>query len=106
MDGLGSGFRLIRQDQEALDLGFDASSINNREISGLVAGSRAAQAGLEDGDEILKNSFVWEVGNDIGRNMDMTVRRPDGKAGRLIEISYWPRSWEKVESYKFVEIEK
>lgn len=100
-DTLGPDYRLVRQDQEMLELGFDASSINNRVISGLRKGSRAAAAGLKDGDTILKNTFVWEVGNDFGKNMSILVRRPGEKEEGIIQVEYWPRSWAKVESYAF-----
>ncbi|KAJ5756870.1 hypothetical protein N7533_006413 [Penicillium manginii] len=42
--------------QEILEFGLDKSSINQRIVSGLVQGSRAAIAGLKNGDKILLTS--------------------------------------------------
>ncbi|KAI1774276.1 peptidase m61 domain-containing protein [Hypoxylon cercidicola] len=98
------GMRLVRQDQETLELGFNARSINDRVVSGLKQGTRASEAGLKDGDKILESGFSWEVGDDYTATMNMVVQRPPGPAGKEISISYWPRTYEKVECYQMEEI--
>ena len=99
-DCLTPDFKLIRHDQEVLDLGFDDSFYRTRVVRGLKAGSRAAEAGLKDGDEIVKNTFIWQVQGDFERNMKLFVKR---EGVGEVDIEYWPRSWEKVESYQWVE---
>lgn len=59
-DCLGLAFMLLRQDKEPLDLGFDERSLTTRVVGGLKAGSRAAEAGVKDGDEIMENTFMWQ----------------------------------------------
>lgn len=58
-DRLAPDFKLVRHDQEVLDLGFNDSSYKTRVVSGLRAGSRVAEAGLKEGDEIWKSTFIW-----------------------------------------------
>lgn len=96
------GMKLVRQDQEVLEFGFNGDSIDNRVIGGLKPGSRADKAGLKEGDRILENTFSWEVGDDFDAKMNLTVQRQDGAALRVLEISYWPRTFEKVECYQVV----
>ena len=100
-DCLGSDFELVRRDQEMFELGFRESSLNSRQIVGLVAGSRAADAGLEEGDKILKNTFLWQSADDYAQEMRLTVRRVEGQREEM-EVDYWPRKREKVKSYQLV----
>ncbi|KAK6390934.1 hypothetical protein LTR65_005244 [Meristemomyces frigidus] len=69
------GLELVRHDQERFELGFDPTiSFNTRRISGLVAGSRAAAAGIADGDELVgPHTLLWQAADDIERNMTMTM---------------------------------
>ena len=97
------GFSLVRQDQEVLDYGFDTDSLQTRIISGLRANSRAAKAGLKDGDEIVENTFGWQVSQNIQAEMHMVVRR--GGSRESLTFTYWPRSWEKVPSWQWVPVE-
>lgn len=53
-DCLGPAFTLVRQDKEPPELGFDESSLTTRVVGGLKAGSRAAEVGVGDGDEIWR----------------------------------------------------
>ncbi|RDW57345.1 peptidase m61-containing protein [Coleophoma crateriformis] len=97
------GMKLVRQDQEILELGFDASSINDRVISGLKTGTRASEAGVKDGDKILGNSFMFEIGDDYQAIMNLVVRRPHGPGEQELRLSYWPRAYEKAECYQLIE---
>ncbi|RDW63330.1 peptidase m61 containing protein [Coleophoma cylindrospora] len=97
------GMKLVRQDQEILELGFDPSSISDRTISGLKENTRASEAGVEDGDKILANSFMFEIGDDYQAMMNLVVKRPPGPEGKELSISYWPRAYEKAECYQITE---
>ena len=98
-DCLSPKFRYVRHDQEMLEIGFDASTFNSRIVTGLREGSRAARAGLMEGDKLVRNSFAWQCAGDFERTMEMVVMR----GGDMVEITYWPRSWETVESWRFVD---
>lgn len=92
------GFELAREDQEMFELGFDYDSISELEIKGLVPGSRAALSGLKDGDVLEAATPPFQTADVFEQNMVVRVRR--GK--ELIDYTFWPRSWKKVESYKWV----
>lgn len=98
-DCLGPAFKLVRQDKEPLDFGFDESSLTTRVISGLKPGSRTANVGVRDGDEIVDNTFMWQLTTDYERRMRLKVRRGD----ECMSFEYWPRRWEKVECWQWVE---
>ncbi|KAK1061948.1 hypothetical protein LTR74_010612 [Friedmanniomyces endolithicus] len=86
--------------QERLELGFDTASLNSRVISGTVPGSRAEEAGIKDGDAIVQTkSMYWQVADDISQNMRMRLMRD----GVTFDVSYWPRSREKVPSVQVVD---
>ncbi|KAK0806031.1 hypothetical protein LTR02_003254 [Friedmanniomyces endolithicus] len=91
--------RVVATAQERLELGFDTASLNSRVISGIVLGSRADEAGIKDGDAIVQTKSIWQVADDISRNMRMRLMR-DGVA---YDVSYWPRSREKVPSVQVVD---
>jgi hypothetical protein len=74
--------------QEIL-VGFDKSSTNTRIVSGLVRGSRAALAGLENGDQILSTSRASLCSPSLDANFELIFER----AGKREHISYWPRSF-------------
>ncbi|TKA80039.1 hypothetical protein B0A55_01766 [Friedmanniomyces simplex] len=94
------GLSVIATTQERLELGFDTASLNSRVISGLVPGSRADEAGVRDGDAIVETRVMyWQVADDISRNMSLRLKRD----GAEFDVSYWPRSREKVPSLQFVE---
>jgi len=93
------GLELFRHDQELFKLGFDSSpSFNRRKITGLLPGSRAEGAGIREGDEMVgAHTLHWQVTDDIERNMTLRLRRD----GEVFDISYWPRSWRKVQSWQW-----
>ncbi|KAK3378981.1 hypothetical protein B0T24DRAFT_589587 [Lasiosphaeria ovina] len=73
------GLKMVRRDAEKLDLGFDSRYLGSR-VQGLKTGSRAEQAGLREGDQI----------------MELVVRRN----GSDVAVRYWPRSYDKVENWE------
>jgi len=74
-------------------------SISKNTITGLVANSRAAAAGLKEGDVFEKSFPVWLTANAF--DMRSVVRVVRGE--ETTDIEYWPRTWEKVESYEWIE---
>ena len=98
-NALHPNLSLIRQDAEPYDLGYDQASINDRVVSGLDPNSRAAQAGVRDGDEILSSFSIWDTTDEIDKEIAMRVRRD----GEEFVIRYPPREFRKVEAYKWIE---
>jgi predicted metalloprotease with PDZ domain len=78
--------------QEILEYGFDKSSTNQRIVSGLVQGSRAAIAGLKNGDKILSTSRASVCAVSLSATFQVSIER----AGQEVQISYWPRSFSKA----------
>jgi hypothetical protein len=97
-NALGPDYELVRSDQKSWELGFSFSSMTSRIINGLIPGSRAAEAGLRDGDILLRNDFLSNSADHYERNLSLVIRRDD----REINIGYWPRSWENAECYQWV----
>ncbi|KAH8594940.1 hypothetical protein B0O99DRAFT_623992 [Bisporella sp. PMI_857] len=93
------GLKLVRQDVEKFEPGFDSNSLRKKIITGLVKGSRAEQAGLKEGDKVVTSWMLWTAGDALENMMQVTVLRN----GQEVKIKYWPRSFEKVETWKWVE---
>ncbi|RDW77507.1 hypothetical protein BP6252_05560 [Coleophoma cylindrospora] len=95
--------QLHRQDQEGWELGFDEvqSLTGQRVIQGLVSGSRAALSGLRNGDRLVYGINM----NDAKARFDEVLSLDVERAGETLVFEYWPRSWDKVESYQFIDIE-
>ena len=101
-DSLGPRYRLRETRQEQFYLGFaeDSLAANNGKVRNLDPQSRAAEAGVLEGDVIssrrdsLWNSVQW------GRNYTMIVLRE----GREIELSWSPRSFDKTISYQWTDV--
>jgi hypothetical protein len=98
------GLKMVRRDVEKFEAGFDPGSLraNANMIKGLVAGSRAAEAGLREGDEVVRSWMLWGAGDALENMMEVTVRR-DGKEQTF---KYWPRSYAKVENWVWVEADE
>ncbi|PYH41438.1 uncharacterized protein BP01DRAFT_168727 [Aspergillus saccharolyticus JOP 1030-1] len=86
-------------EQEILEFGFALSSINKRIICGLIPGSRAAYAGLEDGLPLLSISRAGRCSGSLSENMDLIIRK---KGGAKVHISYWPRSFDKARVWQLL----
>lgn len=95
-----------RQDQNEFYLGFpeDCLTAKPAVVRELDPGSRAAKAGVRDGDAItLQYSFFWDA-ERWGRKFSMKVRRSGGNSIEEMKDLVWePRSWGKVESYQFTQ---
>ncbi|CAJ0548353.1 Ff.00g019660.m01.CDS01 [Fusarium sp. VM40] len=92
--------RLVRDDLEMVELGFEPISLSSRVVAGLKPGSRAEKAGVRNGDEILKSISLWTLSAKYGAMNQLTIRRAN--SDEVLEVKYWPRSWEKVEAYQYV----
>jgi hypothetical protein len=101
----GHGLRLERHDMEKWDIGFDEESVTKgkRVVQGLKPGSRADAAGLRNGDRILNAVRLNDLRGDVDSVMKLAIERPDGKK---VDIEFRPRTWETVESYRYVVVEK
>ncbi|KAJ4400900.1 hypothetical protein N0V82_010892 [Gnomoniopsis sp. IMI 355080] len=86
-------------EQEGLEFGFDKSSLEEGVVSGVVKGSRAAEAGLRDGDQVTRYSRSWVCELDCGAKFKLEIERD----GERLNIEYRPRSREKVSSWQVLE---
>jgi hypothetical protein len=93
---------LKQVDQEILDFGMDRESFEEGVVKGLKAGSRAGQAGLEEGDRIVKSSYLWRCVDHFEEQMKVIVERD----GVETEIKYWPRGFEMVKSWQMVKLDE
>lgn len=94
------GLKMVRRDAEKLELGFDETSLYPRgRITGVTVGSRAEQAGNRNGDEVVRFFSLFTASQSLDNMMQFTVRRD----GQEVEVKYWPRSYEKLESWMWVE---
>lgn len=94
---LGLNLTFVRRDLPQYELGFDESSISSKRITGLVKGSRAEEAGLREGEEVMDGSLYGWTADDAGRKMRLKVRR----GGEVVEVEYWPRTRHLVESWQW-----
>ncbi len=100
-DAFGPCFRRVARPLRRYELGFqpDVLAQPRRVVSGLVAGSAAALAGLRDGDEIVDPVPQDAIQGDQARRITLRIRRGDG----IFTIAYLPRGetvdawqWERV----------
>jgi hypothetical protein len=109
-----SGWTFKRQNQEELCLGFAEESLSNnpRVVKGLDLESRAAKVGgVREGDQITQKFSFFSEAEKWNNSFSMTVVRRQvieneheegvAKGEELKDLTWWPRSWEKVESYQF-----
>ncbi|KAF7526229.1 hypothetical protein G7054_g10826 [Neopestalotiopsis clavispora] len=91
---------LRRRDCEKFDLGFDESAAqNNHVIQDLKPESRAAKAGLREGDRIKQSLTVSASEMDIDKSIEALVQHTGSDDWQVIKI--WPRSFDEVESWQF-----
>lgn len=93
------GLKLVRKDAEKFELGFDVNSMKTNKVAGLIKGSRADLAGVQEGDDIVSGYLVWMAADSLYNMMQVTVKRD----GEEKIIRFWPRSHEKVECYMWVD---
>jgi hypothetical protein len=95
----GPGFARDRITVGLFDLGFDELNslrIAPRIIKGLRPGSAAAQAGLQDGDEVLMHDDLNDIRPRPEAILHLTVRRRRD----TIAIQYLPRR-DQVPAYRW-----
>ncbi|KAJ3496426.1 hypothetical protein NLG97_g2666 [Lecanicillium saksenae] len=97
-------FSLTAVNQEVFELGFDPKSLRSRVVEGLLPGSRAAQAGLQNGDVAQHFSTVGMYLLDFDRKVPFSVLRAGND--ELITGEFWPRSFHKVGSFQAIQIDK
>lgn len=86
-------------EQEYLEFGFDKSSLKEGVIGGVVEGSRAAEADLVNGDQIVWHSRPEACVLDCEAIFKLTLRRD----GKKFDIDYRPRSTHKVRCWQVLE---
>jgi predicted metalloprotease with PDZ domain len=91
------GYTIHRCDKEPFELGFAFESLASHKIVDVVPGSRAAAAGVQNGDKILSSTRVGNVFYDFHSQMELEVQRGD----RSIDIQYWPRAKLKAPCWEF-----
>jgi len=99
----GGGSHILKQtDMEFLDFGMDRESFEEGVVRGLKAGSRAEQAGLKEGDRIVKSSYLWRCVDHFEEKMTVAIERE----GVEMEIMYWPRGFEMAKSWQMVKVDE
>jgi predicted metalloprotease with PDZ domain len=83
---IGVGRTLVRRDREEIETGFSLSDSGT--VLALVQGSRAAEAGIRVGDEILLQTPIYKLLENFQMNMEVKVKRGE----EVIGLTYWPRS--------------
>jgi predicted metalloprotease with PDZ domain len=102
----GLDWTLERQDQEEFHLGFDEDSLSRGGgvIKDLDPSSRAAEAGVREGDVVTPSYSFFFVADRWGQDFNITVKRGGSDGVDEVKVlSWWPRSRSKVESYQFVQ---
>jgi S1-C subfamily serine protease len=97
-DAFGRCFERRAVPLRPFELGFDQDSLTDppRIVSGLVPGSAAARAGLQNGDAILERVPLYDAQNEPDMTLTLEVRRD----GEELEIEYLPRG-EPVGGYQW-----
>jgi predicted metalloprotease with PDZ domain len=92
------GLRLVRRDAERFDLGFVPSQ---GKVSAFTSDrTRAQDAGLRIGDDIVRMWGPWGAGDSLDNMMRVVIKRD----GQEFVVEYWPRSYEKVENWEWVDV--
>lgn len=98
-DAFGPCFQRTQKPMRRYELGFDPTVLvqPKRIIRGLVPGSSAAEAGLKDGDEILKPVPQDGIQADQTAKLKLQIRRGD----KVFDVSYLPRG-ETVSTWQWI----
>jgi len=92
------GMRMKRTSCEKLELGFSEGSLGTGIITDLVPGSRAEEAGLREGDKVVRSGGFSTTGDSLNNTLKVVVKRDGGEAA----IVFRPRSRETVDCYQWV----
>ncbi|EPE30251.1 trypsin-like serine typically contains c-terminal pdz protein [Glarea lozoyensis ATCC 20868] len=89
--------RLVPVQQEVFELGMERQAFEGGVVKGLKGGCRAEVAGVREGDEV-----VWkEMGDGFEGVVEVGVMRGEER----LEFKWWPRGWERVESWRLEKVE-
>ncbi|MCJ1395906.1 hypothetical protein MMC18_008792, partial [Xylographa bjoerkii] len=95
----GERWIVERRDQEEFYLGFPEDNIlvSPRVVKNLDPSSRAAEAGVREGDAVTQSFSFFYDAERWDKSFRMTVyrRKDNGNTNELVKLSWWPRSWEK-----------
>lgn len=94
-EALAPCYRWASVEVRPFELGYD--DMNLGKVTGLVAGSNAAAAGLREGDVVLEFTPLEALRKDPRRDMRMTVER----AGERLRFEYAPRAADAVQTLRF-----
>ncbi|KAI0125642.1 hypothetical protein BJ170DRAFT_441372 [Xylariales sp. AK1849] len=95
-DMQGSFDGIVEMHQEVISFGFDRQSLGTGIVSGVVPGLPAGLGGLKNGDRILWYSRVGACIENKDRVFKLTIDRE----GKLIDISFRPRSPQSVRTWQ------
>ncbi len=98
-DAFGKEFERVPAKLRQFELGFDERSLRGKErrITGLVKGTAAERAGLQNGDLILNKVNLNEIKKDDSLPLRLRIRRGD----KVFEVEYLPRGKE-IDGYRWV----
>lgn len=96
-------FTLKPVEQEVFELGFDAKSLRSGVVEGVLPGSRAALAGVRNGDVIQHFSRVSVALMDPQKAISFSVTRIG--QDKAITGEYRPRSFDEVSSFQTVRVD-
>ncbi len=96
-------FMLRPVEQEVFELGFNAKSLRSGVVEGVLAGSRAALAGLQNGDVIQHFSRVSVALMDSQKTVSFSVTRVG--QDKEIKGEFRARSFDKVCSFQAVRVD-
>lgn len=97
-DAFGPYFERVPAKLSVFELGFDEMKnlySPEKRIAGLLKGSAADRAGLQNGDQILNKVDLNALRNGENRQLKLDVRR----GNKTLEIEYLPRG-QSVNGYK------
>ena len=100
-DAFGPCFAREAVPYRYFELGFDSASLTTtpRKVRGLVPGSAAAAAGIQEGDEITTAVVLDAIQGDADAELTVHLKRE----GRTFEVTYLPRG-KVVEGYRWTRI--
>lgn len=99
VSSFGKTYGPRRIEQKVLEFGFDRGSLGRGLVSGIVKGSRASEAGLNNGDMIVWHSRPELVELHYERKFKLVVRRDEEQ----VNVEYWPRSTDTVVCWQVLE---
>lgn len=96
-----AGLKMVKEELEEYDLGFREGSLGEGEITELDPDSRAAKAGVRNGDKVVSSWGVFASSDTFDGKMRVVVDRN----GTEQAIEWWPRGYNKVESWKWIDLD-